>query len=362
MNNKARLKPRNRNKDRSPKALGEGLKQQIQPSTSTGWTRDDLIDIALSRLSSEEPSRAREKLRISLKALSRLRFPGGKEVILQIPSVIARDLARGTLTRTGGVIRNAKGAIVDHLKDAGKLKQALKGPVLPLMLLDFAEGALLNQKLQEIQEQLSSLSQKVDQLQWAQMMLPFEKVAKLAHLDSTADREREMRQIQEKVDAALVLARMRLNDAWKSTDAAVAAYRVSSHRLPGSHQKARGEIFKPAAVLVGDAQIAVALLVLRSRLHEELLQPRAAFAASQEAIELATSLFDRLSRTLGKRSEVRRVNHIKTLFANKPQIQGEVIESANEILRGSGDLLSTTLFQFVLQDRSDRKLSPAHIS
>ena len=65
------------------------------------------------------------------------------------------------------------------MKDFSKMKKALKGPALPLMALDFAQGVLLDKKLKEIQEQLSSLLERVEQLHDATLLLPFEKARKL---------------------------------------------------------------------------------------------------------------------------------------------------------------------------------------
>lgn len=356
MNRDRRSHRAKQSRDASPHLLIKA--DETSTATQTVWTREDLFRIALDQISAERTSGATDRLRTSIKALSRLRIPGNKEAVLQIPSSIAADIAKGTLSRTGGVIRNAQGAIVGHLKDAQKLKQALKGPVLPLMLLDFAEGALLNRKLDEIQHELSLLSRKVDQLQHAQIALPFEKVARLAHLDSSADREVEMRQIFQAIDAALALLRRRLADEWHAVDAAVADYRNRSHRFPGSHGKARNKIFNHATALCSDAHVAVALSVLRTRLHQELRQARAAAASSREAVELATDTLDRLNRTLGKDSETRRVDHIKTLFARKAKITSSVIDRSNPLLRNLGNLVSTALLQFVLRDTSDGTAPP----
>ncbi len=64
-------------------------------------------------------------------------------------------------------MRDARGRSILHLKDASKLKRILKSPLLPMMLLDFAEGALLNQKLKEIEAQLVVAIEKTDQQQRA---------------------------------------------------------------------------------------------------------------------------------------------------------------------------------------------------
>lgn len=163
------------------------------------WTEIDLFAAAARRLNTAASSGGSSaRLRATARALARLSSNGSREVVLELPKDIASGLVSGSLTRTGGVIRDSEGKIVLHLKDISKLKKALKGAALPLMFLDFAESALLNRKLEQIQKQVSALAEKIEAGQKAMLVLPFEKAAKLAFLTSESSRTREIKKRKER--------------------------------------------------------------------------------------------------------------------------------------------------------------------
>jgi hypothetical protein len=236
-----------------------------------------------------------------------------------------------------------------HLKDSSKLKRALKGPVLPLMILDFAEGALLNEKLRQIQEQLSIAIAKTEQLQRAALAVPFEKLTKLQYLDTPEDRALELRNIDSEIDRALTVARERVKDEQQRAEAAAEAYGADTYIPFAERRTKRQEVFKAAEQLLNNSQIRLALLVLRARVQEELGQHRAAIAASESALEFGTASFETLNSLIGINSPVRSVDHLKGPFVKRARIRQEVNERATEMMASSANLLSGALVQFVTQ-------------
>jgi len=321
------------------------------------WTTADLTRVALKQLKkSELPSRRSNHLRVVLKSLSRMRLPKAKEIILEVPAEIGRQISLGTLKRTGGVIRDTKRRSVVHLKDASKLKRALKGPVLPLMLLDFAEGALLNEKLEQIQEQLTIAIEKSEQMQRAKLAVPFEKLSNLHHLDSSEARSTELGSINDAIDEAITMARERTAGAKQRAAGAANVYGKKSYFPFADRGKKREQAFSAAEQFCNDSEIMLALIALRARVHEELGNSRAAIAASELALEFTAGAVATLNELGGHASVLRRVDHLKGPFVGRSRIQRAVKEQADNIMSSSTRLLNAALVQFTTRGSSPDRL------
>ncbi len=284
------------------RARTSGLSDNELP---VGLSEGELFTAASKRLElSASLGGGSAKLRTTAKALSRLSFKGSKEVILELPKNVASGLLRGSLKRTGGVIRDTEGQIVLHLRDVSKLKKALKGVALPLMLLDFAEGALLNQKLQQIQQQVSLLAEKVEAAQKATLLLPFEKVAKLGHVTSALSREREVADAQNAIDVALGLSRQRLNAIFVRLEPLYQRFDRSNFAKVRFKRKHRGEIFGAIEEVLPETDVAIALLLLRGRLYEQQEELQAARKAYELATELAVEMNERIAPMLAPNSSL----------------------------------------------------------
>lgn len=267
---------------------------------TTKWTEAELFTAAARRLTTRSGQTDHSpEIGKTVRALARLGSRGSREVVLELPKDIASGLLRGTLKRTGGVIRDCDGKIVLHLKDISTLKKLLKGAALPLMLLDFAEGALLNAKLQQIEQQLSAIADKIEAQHKAILLLPFEKARRLVHLTSESSKERELAATQDATEHAVALSRQRLRSACVRIDEANRKF--EKKRYQG---KAREAVFMMAQEILEETQLCVALLLLRARIYEEQKEQIAVTIACEEAVGLAVSTNERLEPLLAHNSKL----------------------------------------------------------
>lgn len=305
-------------------------------------TRDDLLTLSSQTSTRSSAGRAGIATRKVLEALSRTRLPANNEVVLHLPKQIAAALKRGTLMRTGGVIRNRSGEQVLHLKDLSKLKKALKGPMLPLMALDFAQSALLDKKLKEIQEQLSSLLERVEQLHDATLLLPFEKARKLGYFRRGEQRTRTIHEVESAIDSALILCRTRLKADLRKVDDIAQTY--GNKNYFGTKSKDRANAFSAGRQLLNDSQLMISLFGLRSRLYEELEDRRAAQKALDDGRLILAGSVQKLCEVFGEDSAIRRIDHLKNPLIPKQRIFRLAAQESNEILVLGRDLLLSSEF------------------
>jgi hypothetical protein len=213
------------------------------------------------------------------KAVSRLIKTG---VEVEVPAKVAAAIRSGSLQRTGGVVRDNSGRIRHILQDPGKAASVLKSPVVVIMALDFAESALLNEKLKEIQEQLDRIEGKIDDLTHSKINAAFHEASNIVYYKNPEDRRIRMHAALNMISEAIPLLDHRM--ARKSEEVKEKA-RIHSNDdffWPFSRRKCRDAVFEHASEIHKDLTVKAALLALRARIQEELGEHAAAAESRKE--------------------------------------------------------------------------------
>ncbi|MCH8004485.1 MAG: hypothetical protein IH934_07705, partial [Nanoarchaeota archaeon] len=91
-------------------------------------------------------------------------LPAQKTVTLVINDNLLKLLAKGKVTRTGGVVRTKNGKIFKHLVDVkpNKISKAIKIVNVAFIAFDIIEHAIIDAKLKEILKLVKEIVEKLD--------------------------------------------------------------------------------------------------------------------------------------------------------------------------------------------------------
>jgi hypothetical protein len=211
---------------------------------------------------------------------------------LEIPKLIHKALKAGTARRFGGVVRNAEtGSILKHLKEIkpGNVRKLLKSPMLPYVLFDAAQSALLNEKLAEIQVQLKSVDRKLDAQNQAPFRKAIEQMRELPFLTKEQNRHAQLHQIRESLREFEAIHLGLCEKRWEDIDQLLAAYKGALT----TNTSERKKLCDAAQQLSVDVEMIVNALVLHSQMTLELGELA---AAEQEVLGLELFLLAQQER------------------------------------------------------------------
>lgn len=209
----------------------------------------------------------------AIKTLARFR---GTCVELEVPRQIAKEISSGKLFRHGGVVRDAGGKIRLILKDPAAVGKLLKGPAIMFALVDIAQAVLLNEKLKEIQKQLQSIEDKVDQLLESKLTSGFEEARQIPLYSKPAERNKRVHSALDFITESLALVKKAIMQQADLLKRKVREADPNQVAFFGSRTKARGEALDIAKKLQKQIHFLSSLLSLRAKLQEELKEFRAA--------------------------------------------------------------------------------------
>jgi hypothetical protein len=209
----------------------------------------------------------------AIKTLSRFK---GTNVEVVVPREIAKEIASGKLFRDGGVVRDSAGQIRKILKDPKAAGKLLKGPAVMFALVDLAQTVLLNEKLKEIQEQLRSIENKVDQLVQGTINRGFEEARQIAHYQKPAERNKRVHSALDFISNGVSLVKESITQQAESLRAKVHKADPNKTAFFRSRTKARTESIESARKLQKQIRLMSSLLSLRAKLQEELMEYKAA--------------------------------------------------------------------------------------
>lgn len=209
----------------------------------------------------------------AIKTLSRFK---GTNVEVVVPREIAKEIASGKLFRDGGVVRDSAGQIRKILKDPKAAGKLLKGPAMMFALVDLAQTVLLNEKLKQIQEQLQSIEDKVDQLVESKINSGFEEARQISHYQKPAERNKRVHSALTHITEAVTLVQKSIKQEAESLKRKVNEANPNTVAFFASRTKARTESIEAARKLQKRIQLLASLLSLRAKLQEEIMEFKAA--------------------------------------------------------------------------------------
>lgn len=292
------------------------------------------VDILEKDLQNPETGIAPHLVTDAIKTLARFK---STYVELEVPRELAKEIASGKLFRDGGVVRDGAGQIRKILQDPKAAGKLLKGPAVMFALVDLAQTVLLNEKLKEIQEQLQSIEDKVDQLVEAKITSGFEEARQIAHYQKPAERNKRVHSALSFITEAVSLVKKSITQQAESLRAKVHEADPNKPAFFGSRTKARTESIKSARKLQKQIRLKASLLSLRAKLQEELMEYKAAERTRAEisATVLGWAAFFRETFDMGSPmrpygGEKNFFNYINMLSMEPPdyrQKTGELCES-----------------------------------
>ena len=209
----------------------------------------------------------------AIKTLSRFK---GTNIEVVVPREIAKEIASGKLFRDGGVVRDSAGQIRKILKDPKEAGKLLKGPAIMFALVDLAQTVLLNEKLKQIQEQLQSIEEKVDQLVESKLNSGFEEARQIPHYQNPAARKDRIHSALTHITEAVTLVQKSIKQGAESLKRKVHEANPNTVAFFASRTKARTESMELARKLQKRIQLLASLLSLRAKLQEEIMEFKAA--------------------------------------------------------------------------------------
>jgi hypothetical protein len=249
--------------------MSENFMETDTEKTSTA----PFVDILEKDLSKPENSLPASVVTDALRVLSRFRK---STVELEVPREIAREIASGKLFRDGGVVRDSAGKIRSLLKDPSKIGKLAKGSALMFALVDLAQSLLLNERLKQIQEQLQTVSDKVDSLMHSKLHSAFEEARQIPHYYNPADRRKRVHSALNNLSEAVPALQRLIVLTAEAFERKAPEGNPNAVSIFGSRSKARGEAMALAQKLKNQIHLLGSLLSLRAKLQEELLAFKAA--------------------------------------------------------------------------------------
>jgi hypothetical protein len=288
---------------------------------------DAFTDLVEGDLRKENSGLSADIVSTALKAVSRFKRTG---IELEVPAELAKEIAKGNLFRNGAVVRDSAGKIRGFLQDPKKAGKLLKGPALAFAVIDIAQTVLLNEKLQEIQDQLRSIEDKVDALIHSKLQSAFVEASQISFLKIPAERNRRVHSALDSIKEALPLLSKTIQSTADTLGEEAKKASPKERSFLRSRSKHREKAISAGRKLTAEVRLFIMLLALRAKLFDELKEYE---AAAQTRTELtAVSLFwsEHLETTLGHGSQIRPISAGTTFFdrLNFMSLEGRNYEKA----------------------------------
>lgn len=278
---------------------------------------------------------------------------------LEIPKALGKMLKGGAAKRFGGVVRNAEtGSILKHLKEIRptQVRKLLKSPMLPFVLLDAMQSALLDEKLAEIQVQLKEIDRKLDAQNQAPLRKAIEQMRDLPYLEDESNRRQQLHHLRESLREFEAIHLGLSESRWESVE----PLRSSYHRARMTNSSETKKLCSLARQISLDLEMIVNAKLMHAQMTLELGE-RA--SAEQEMLRLEAFLLHQRQRFQGTFEALRKRSAHRTLLGRSEAAHDQALRSLVEPEERIDNLLNSSLiFHLAVADPIPTDIPPLKLT
>jgi hypothetical protein len=259
---------------------------------------------------------------------------------LEVPKAICKALKDGTVKRFGGVVRNTEsGSILKHLKEIKptQVRKLLKSPMLPFVLLDAAQSALLNEKLAAIQLQLKEIDRKLDAQNQAPLRKAIEQMRDFPYLRDESNRRQQLHHIRESLREFEGIHLSLCDSRWENIEQLLHSYKHA--RMTNASER------KKLCVSARQLSLDLEMIVNAKLMHAQMtLELGERVATEQEMLRLEEFLLNQRVRFHATFNALRKRSAHRTLLRRTEAAHEHALQSLIEPTERLDNLLNSSLF------------------